>query len=47
MKSVLLMLGGLCAAVAALVLLESKRDKPVEALAHKLEAAWADHHTIV
>ena len=47
MKSALLMFGGLCAAVAALVVLESKREKPVEELAHKLEVAWADHHTVV
>lgn len=47
MKSALLMIGGLCAAVAALVVLESKREKPVEELAHKLEVAWADHHTVV
>jgi hypothetical protein len=47
MKSVLLMIGGVCAAVAALVVLESKRQKPVEVLAQRLEAAWADHHTVV
>lgn len=47
MRKALLMIGGLCAAVAALVVLESKRPKPVEVLAHKLEVAWADHHTVV
>lgn len=47
MKSVLLAIGGLCAAVAALMILESKRVKPVEVLAHNLEVAWADHHTVV
>ena len=47
MKSVLLAIGGLCAAVAALMVLESKRVKPVEVLAHNLEVAWADHHTVV
>lgn len=46
MKSVLLVIGGFCAAVAALMVLESKREKPVEELAHRLEAAWADHHTV-
>jgi hypothetical protein len=23
-----------------------QRDEPVEDLAHRLEAAWADHHTV-
>lgn len=47
MKSALLMIGGVCAAVAALVVLESRRQRPVEELAHKLEEAWADHRTVV
>ncbi len=47
MKNVLLVLGGLCAALAALAVLESNRKKPVAELAHNLELAWADHHTVV
>lgn len=47
MKSALLVIGGFCAALAALVLLESNRKKPVAELAHRLEVAWADHHTVV
>lgn len=47
MKNGFLMIGGLCAAIAALVVVESRRRKPVEELAHKLEVAWADHHTVV
>ena len=48
MKSILLVIGGLCGAVAALMVLESRKKKPVvEDLAHRLETAWADHHTVV
>ena len=47
MKKAFMVLGGLCAAAATLVVLESKRKRPVEELAHKLEVAWADHHTVV
>ena len=47
MKNGLLILGGFCAALAALLLLESKRQKRVTELAHSLEVAWADHHTVV
>ena len=47
MKTAFLVIGGLCAAFAALAVLESKnKQRPVEELAHKLEAAWADHHTV-
>ncbi len=48
MKSLLLIIGGVCGAVAAFMVIESRRKQPVvEDLAHKLEAAWADHHTVV
>ena len=47
MKTALLVIGGLCAAFAAFAVLESKNKRPVEELAHKLEVAWADHHTVV
>ncbi len=47
MKSVFLLLGGLAFATAGLILFTSKRAKPVAALAHDLEVAWADHHTVV
>lgn len=46
MKSVLMLVGGVCAAAAAVMLFESKRVRPVEELAHRLEEAWADHHTV-
>ena len=48
MKKVLWMVGGLCAAAAGFLVLGRKQQaKPVEDLAHRLEEAWADHHTRV
>lgn len=47
MKNLFLLTGGVCAAVAGFLVLGSKRTQPVELLAHRLEEAWADHHTVV
>jgi hypothetical protein len=47
MKSVLWIMGGFCAAAAGFLVLGSNRTQPVELLAHRLEEAWADHHTVV
>lgn len=47
MKNFLFLLGGICAAAAAFAAFGTKRSKPVEVLAHDLEAAWADHRTVV
>jgi hypothetical protein len=47
MKSVLWTIAGFCAAAAGLLVWGPKRTQPVELLAHRLEEAWADHHTIV
>ena len=48
MKSVIWMIGGLCAAAAGfLVLGRREQAQPVAELAHRLEEAWADHHTQV
>lgn len=47
MKKLFLVLGGICAAAAGFIVWGPKRREPVEELAHKLEAAWADHHTVV
>jgi hypothetical protein len=47
MKNILWMVGGFCAAAAGFLVWDSKRTPPVELLAHRLEEAWADHHTIV
>ncbi len=45
MKKVLFAVGGLCAAAAGFLVLNGKRVEPVQELAHRLEEAWADHHT--
>lgn len=47
MKSFFLLMGGVCAAAAGFLMWGAKRREPVEELAHRLEAAWADHHTVV
>jgi hypothetical protein len=47
MKSLLLTVGGFCAAAAGLLVWRSGRTPEVEELAHSLEEAWADHHTTV
>ena len=47
MKKALFLIGGVCAAAAGFLVWGKKRREPVEELAHKLEAAWADHHTVV
>jgi len=46
MKTVIYTMGGLCAAFAGLLVL-ARRQQPVAEMAHRLEAAWADHHTVV
>jgi hypothetical protein len=47
MKSVLWTIGGFCAATTGFLIWQRNRIQPVEVLAHRLEAAWADHHTVV
>jgi hypothetical protein len=47
MKNFLLILGGICAAAAGFLVMGTRRSQPVELLAHQLEEAWADHHTVV
>jgi hypothetical protein len=47
MKNVLWMVGSFCAAATGFLVLNSRRSPPVELLAHRLEQAWADHHTVV
>jgi hypothetical protein len=46
MKNIVWLVSGCCAALAAVVLWESSRPRPVDELAHRLEEAWADHHTV-
>jgi hypothetical protein len=47
MKGIVSMIGGFCAAAICVIIWLPRRRRPVEELAHRLEAAWADHHTIV
>jgi hypothetical protein len=47
MKNVLWTIAGFCAAAAGLLVWSPKRTQPVELLAHRLEEARADHHTVV
>jgi hypothetical protein len=47
MKNILWMAGGLCAAAVGFLVWGRPRTQPVEVLAHRLEEAWADHHTVV
>ena len=52
MKNFVWMIGGFCAAAAGFLVWNSVRTQgltanpPVEELAHRLEDAWADHHTV-
>ena len=46
MKTVIWTLGGICAAMAGILVLRRRNQQPVTELAHKLEVAWADHHTV-
>ncbi|HSU19710.1 MAG TPA: hypothetical protein VLI45_08205 [Acidobacteriaceae bacterium] len=46
-KSFLWLAGAVCGAAAGLMIWNRSRNEPVEDLAHRLESAWADHHTVV
>lgn len=46
MNRFLLIAGGLCGAIATFLILRPAR-KPVQKLAHELEDAWSDYHTVV
>lgn len=47
MKRLIWTVGGICAAAAGLLVWGAIRTPNVEELAHRLEDAWADHHTAV
>jgi hypothetical protein len=47
MKKALFLVGGICAAAAGFLVFGKVRVRPVEEMAHRLETAWADHHTTV
>ena len=47
MKNFMYLLSGLAAVAAYLLMTRShKTTQSVDELAHKLESAWADHHTV-
>jgi hypothetical protein len=49
MKNLPFLIAGIAAAFVAYVIAEranARRPIPVEELAHRLEDAWADHHTV-
>jgi hypothetical protein len=47
MKGILWVVAGFCAAAIGVVVWGPRRSVPVQDLAHRLEDAWADHHTVV
>ena len=55
MKAILYLLGGAAAVAAYLLITQGAQGtrsvagmaEPVEELAHKLQDAWGDHHTVV
>jgi hypothetical protein len=46
MKKLVWVVGGLCAAAAGFLVWGPRRAQDVQELAHRLEDAWADHHTV-
>jgi hypothetical protein len=46
MKNFLWMITGLCAAAFGIIVWGPSRTRHVQDLAHRLEVAWADHHTV-
>ncbi|MEO6923811.1 MAG: hypothetical protein ABI142_08300 [Bryocella sp.] len=45
MKNTLFLISGIAAAAVGFLMWNSQRAQPIEALAHRLEEAWADHRT--
>ena len=46
-KNFIWMAGGFCAAAVGFLIWSPGRPRPIQELAHNLEVAWADHHTVV
>ncbi|MGA8939737.1 MAG: hypothetical protein WB439_11290 [Acidobacteriaceae bacterium] len=47
MKNLIFLVSGIAAATVGFLVWHRTSVQPVEALAHRLEDAWADHHTVV
>ncbi len=47
MKNILWLTAGFCAAAAGVILWGPRRTQPLPELAHRLQEAWSDNHTVV
>ncbi len=47
MRNTLFLIAGLTAAAAYFLITRNQEPRSVDELAHKLQEAWADHHTVV
>ena len=47
MKKAILLLAGIAAAAGCLLITRSRSPRSLDDLAHDLQGAWADHHTVV
>ena len=46
MKNLFWLATGICAAAVGILIWGPQRTAPMQELAHKLEQAWADNHTV-
>ena len=46
MKNFLLLVAGIAAAAACFLITRPRSPRSIDALAHDLQDAWADHHTV-
>jgi hypothetical protein len=46
MKNFLLLIGGVAAAAACFLITRKRTPRSIDDLAHDLQGAWADHHTV-
>jgi len=47
MKKIILLLAGIAAAAGCVLITRSRSPRSIDDLAHDLQGAWADHHTVV
>jgi hypothetical protein len=46
MKKAFYLLAGIAAAAACILITRSRSPRSIDDLAHNLQDAWADHHTV-
>jgi hypothetical protein len=46
MKNFLLLIAGVSAAAACFLITRPRTSRSIDDLAHELQGAWADHHTV-